>query len=143
MSQVLTEPAPPASRRAAPVARGVVVLIVAAAMIALGLWLVRDPVFVDRVQVRNSTGYDLNVDVTGSDRDGWLPISVATGDGNVTTTDDVVDQGDTWIFRFNYAGYPAGELRVPRSKLEDANWRVAVPNAVAKRLLDQGVLPGP
>jgi hypothetical protein len=143
MNQVLTEPAPPTSRRAAPLARGAVVVIVSLAMIALGLWLVRDPSFVDRVEVRNPTGYDLNIDITGSDRDGWLPISVATGGNNVTSTDEVVDQGDTWIFRFNYAGYSAGELRVPRSQLQDADWRVVVPDVVARRLLDQGVLPGP
>jgi hypothetical protein len=143
MNQLLTEPAPPTSRRAAPIARGVVVVIAALAMIALGLWLVRDPDFVDRVEVKNSTGYDLNIDVTGSDRDGWLPISVATGGGNVTNTDDVVDQGETWIFRFAYASYPAGELRLSRSQLDKENWRVVVPDSVAKRLQNQGVLPGP
>src|SRR5262245_37930853 len=114
MNQLLTEPAPPTSRRAAPIARGVVLVLVSLGMIAIGLWLVRDPDFVDRVEVRNNSGYDLNIDVTGADRDGWLPISVATGGGNVTSTEQVVDQGDTWIFRFAYAGYPAGELRVKR-----------------------------
>ena len=88
-----------------PIARGVVFGLVSLALVAVGFWLVRDPTFVHRVEVKNSTGYDLNIDVTGTDRDGWLPIGVATGGGNVTTTDDVVDDDGTWIFRFSYAGY--------------------------------------
>ncbi len=143
MNQVLTEPAPPTSRRAAPIARGAVFGLVSLALVAVGFWLVRDPTFVHRVEVKNSTGYDLNIDVTGPDHDGWLPISVATGGGNVTTTDDVVDHDGTWIFRFSYAGYEAGQLRVTRSQLEDNGWRIVVPDAVAERLQDQGVLPGP
>jgi hypothetical protein len=143
MNQLLTEPAPAKDRRVAPVARGVGVVLACAVMIGVGLWLVREPTFVERVEIRNPTGYDLNVDVTGAGRDGWLPISVATGGGTTTVTNDVVDQDDTWIFRFTYAGRHAGEIRLTRAQLEGNNWRFVVPDQVAERLRANGVLPGP
>ncbi|HEY7106063.1 MAG TPA: hypothetical protein VH986_06655 [Acidimicrobiia bacterium] len=143
MNQVLTEPAPPTDRRVPPIARGTLVVIVSLAMIGVGLWLVQAPSFVDHVDVKNSTGYDLSVDVTGAQRDGWLPISVATGGDTNTVTKAVVDQGDTWIFRFSYAGREAGELRVPRAQLERHGWQITVPTSVADDLRNAGVLPGP
>jgi hypothetical protein len=143
MNQVLIEPAPPTDRRVLPIARGALLVIVSLAMIGVGLWLVRESSFVDRVAVKNPTGYDLNVDVTSADRDGWLPVTVAAGSGNVTETRDVVDEGDTWIFRFSYAGRPAGELRVPRAELERDKWQISVPSAIADRLGNLGIRPGP
>ena len=111
-------------------------------MLAVGLWITRGPDFVDRVSVSNSSGYDLNVDVTGAERDGWLPISVATG-GSTTTTNDVVDQRDTWIFRFTYAGSATGELSISRADLAKHGWRIVVPGDVSARLRAAGIQPGP
>jgi hypothetical protein len=142
MNQLLIEPAPANVRRVGPIARKLGVVLAAAGMLALGLLLARGPDFVDHVRVTNDSGYDLNVDVTGAERDGWLPISVATG-GSTTTTKDVVDQRDTWIFRFSYAGNRAGEVSVSRTDLERRGWSVVVPPAVATRLRAEGILPGP
>jgi hypothetical protein len=106
------------------------------------LWITRSPSFVDHVSVANNSGYDLNVDVTGAERDGWLPIAVATG-GSTTITKDVVDQEDIWIFRFSYAGHAAGELSISRSELAKQRWHVEVPGEVVARLRAAGIDPGP
>lgn len=141
MNQLLTEPAPAHVRRVGPLAQKLGVVLVVAVMLGAGLWLARGPKFVDHVSIANPSGYDLNVDVTGAGRDGWLPISVATG-GRTTTTRDVVDQRDTWIFRFSYAGSPGGQVSVSRSDLAKRGWRIEVPQDVAERLRAAGVQPG-
>ena len=142
MNQLLTEPAPAHVQRVGPFARKLGVVLVVAVMLAVGLWLARGPKFVDHIRVANPSGYDLNVDVTGAAHDGWLPISVATG-GSTTTTRDVIDQRDTWIFRFSYAGNPAGQVSVSRSDLAKRGWRIEVPQGVAERLRAAGIQPGP
>jgi hypothetical protein len=140
MNQVLIEPAlKPAPFR--PIAAKFGVLVALAALLAGGLWVTKGPDFVNHVSVTNKTGYDLNVDVTTAKHDGWMPISVATG-GATTVTRDVIDQRDTWVFRFSYAGRNAGEISVPRSELAKNGWRIVVPDQVAKNLGDAGILPG-
>ena len=143
MNQLLVEPAPSNVQHVRPIARRIGVVVAVAAILGAGLWLTRGPDFVDRVSVTNNSGYDLNVDVTGADHDGWLAISVATGGGTTTATQDVIDQEDTWVFRFLYAGKNAGEISVARSQLAKNGWRVVVPDQVARNLRDAGILPGP
>ena len=121
---------------------GVVVALVV--MLGAGLWLARGPDFVNRVSVTNRTGYDLNVDVTGADHDGWLPISVATGGGSTTATQDVIDQA-------RHVGLPVlvrgQETRVRSRSHVRCSRRTAgaswCPTQVAKNLGDAGILPGP
>lgn len=145
MNQVLIEPAPSNVQRVRPIAAkvGVVVVVALAALLAAGLWITKGPDFVNHVSVTNKTGYDLNVDVTTAKHDGWMPISVATGGGATTVTQDVIDQRDTWVFRFSYAHSNGGQISVPRSELAKNGWRVVVPDQVAKNLTDAGILPGP
>jgi hypothetical protein len=143
MNQLLVEPAPSNVQRVRPIARKLGVVVALAVMLGAGLWLARGPDFVHRVSVTNNTGYDLNVDVTGADHDGWLAISVATGGGATTATEDVIDQQDRWVFRFSYADKNAGEISVPRSQLASNGWRVVVPDQVAENLRAEGILPGP
>ena len=143
MNQLLVEPAPSNVQRVRPIAGKIGVVLAVLAVLVISMWLVRPPDFVDHVSVTNRSGYDLNVDVSDVNRDGWLPISVATGGGATTRTQDVIDQRDTWTFRFSYAGKNAGEISVPRSELADNGWRVAVPGSVAQNLRDAGIQPGP
>ena len=143
MNQLLVEPAPSNVQRVRPIAGKIGVVLAVVAVLVISMWIVRPPDFVDHVSVTNRSGYDLNVDVSDVNRDGWLPISVATGGGATTRTQDVIDQRDTWIFRFSYAGKNAGEISVPRSELADNGWRVAVPGSVAQNLRDAGIQPGP
>jgi hypothetical protein len=133
MNQLLTEPAPAHVRRVGDIARWVGVALVLAVTVAIGMWLVRGPGFVDHISVVNHTDYDLDVDVTGSARDGWMPVSVATR-GATTSTPQVVDHDDTWIFRFSHEGAVGGELKISRDQLADAGWRLVVPERVAQEL---------
>ena len=143
MNQLLIEPAPSNVQRVRPIAGKIGLVLAVVAVLAVSMWLVRGPDFVDHVSVTNRSGYDLNVDVSDAQRDGWLAMSVATGGGATTATKEVIDQRDTWIFRFSYAGKNAGEITVPRSELAKNGWRITVPGTVAQNLRDAGILPGP
>ncbi len=99
--------------------------------------LVARPAYVERVTFENPTAYDLTVDVTGADHDGWLAVCTARR-GTTATARRVIDQGDTWIFRFGAQGREGGELRVARRELERTGWKIAIPEAVGERLREQG-----
>ena len=78
------EPAPSNVQRVRPIAGKIGIVLAVVAVLVVSMWLVRGPDFVDHVSVTNRSGYDLNVDVSDANRDGWLPISVATGGGATT-----------------------------------------------------------
>src|SRR3954463_6722449 len=96
MNQLLIEPAPSNVQRVRPIAGKIGLVLAVVAVLVVSMWLVRGPDFVDHVRVTNRSGYDLNVDVSDADRNGWLAMSVATGGGATTDTQDVIDQRDTW-----------------------------------------------
>jgi hypothetical protein len=98
--------------------------------------------FVDEVTIVNDTAYSANVDVTGGARDGWLGLTTV-GPESTRTVGEVIDQGDTWIFRFDYVGMHVEELEVSRRDLERNEWRVSVPESFEDRLRDTGVPPPP
>ena len=62
----------------------------------------------DRITIVNPTEYDVDVDVTGPDRDGWLPVAIV-GARSEKVAQGVIDQGDLWIFRFVHWGDPVDE----------------------------------
>jgi hypothetical protein len=88
---------------------------------------------VDRITVANPTEYDLEVHVTGEERDGWLPMIIVEARSEDSVR-GVIDQGDLWIFQFRYLGAAIGETSVSREELERSGWRVEVPEAVEERL---------
>jgi hypothetical protein len=98
--------------------------------------------FVDEVTIVNDTAYSANVDVTDGARDGWLGLATV-GPESSHTVREVIDQGDIWIFRFDYAGEHAEELEVSRRDLERNEWRVTVPESLEDRLREMGVPPPP
>ena len=107
-------------------------------LMALLLSASRTPSYVDEVTVVNPHQWDVGVEVTGAQRDGWL------GMGTVDRTAShgfaqVIDQGKHWVFRFSYAGVDGGELVVPRSELEASGWKVTVPEHFAERMRAAGV----
>lgn len=76
----------------------------------------------------------------------WIPIMAIVGPAirtpshvdqitidNPHTVPEVLDQGDTWIFRFTYAGQSA-ENQVGRDQLDQDEWQVIVPDQLADRL---------
>jgi hypothetical protein len=117
---------------------GVVVtgLVYAGAMAAAAPAL-RLPAYVDQVTIDNPHAWDVNTDVTDRGRDGWVGIGPVHRD-TAHTFHHVIDQGDTWIFAFAYAGEHA-ELRVSRHQLEQDDWRVTVPDELIDRLRSANV----
>jgi hypothetical protein len=88
---------------------------------------------VDRITIVNQTGYDLDVDVAGPERGGWLPVAIVEAHSE-RVAEEVIDQGEVWVFRFSHWGDPVGELSLTRAELEGASWRVEVPGEVEERL---------
>jgi hypothetical protein len=95
------------------------------------------PPTVETITVSNSTGYDLDVQVTGRDRNGWLPMAIAEARSE-RKTEQVTDQGEVWIFRFLHWGDPVGEVSLTRGELERNGWHVEVPAEVEERLRQLG-----
>ena len=95
------------------------------------------PPKIDRISIVNPTGYDLGVEVTDRDRDGWLPVAIVEA-GEEDIAQDVIDQGEVWIFRFRHWGDPVGELSLTSAELEENGWRVEVPSEVEERLQQMG-----
>jgi hypothetical protein len=95
---------------------------------------------VDRITIANGTEYDLDVDVTDSDREGWLPVAIVEARSE-DVVQDVIDQGEVWIFRFLHWGDAVGELSLTRAELEGSGWRVEVPEDVEQRLRELGRPP--
>jgi hypothetical protein len=94
------------------------------------------PPTVDRITIANPTDYQLDVDVTGEDRQGWLPVAILEP-GSERPVGEVIDQGEIWIFRFLYLGDPVMEVSVTRDELEGSDWRVVVPAEVEQRLRER------
>jgi hypothetical protein len=98
--------------------------------------------YVDEVTVVNDTDYSANVDVTGRARDGWVDLTAVQPD-STTTVEEVIDQGEVWIFRFDYVGKHEEEVEVTRGELERNDWTVEVPESFEQRLHDLDVPPPP
>jgi hypothetical protein len=96
---------------------------------------------VERLTIVNKTRYDLEIRVTGADRDGWVVLG-RTLRGQRTQHDLIEDLGDVWIFRFEYAAKVlGGELRLERTQLARNRWTVEVPDDVDDALRRAGVDP--
>jgi hypothetical protein len=111
-------------------------------LVALAPGCAQDAAYVEQLVVANPTSYDVHVEVRSATSAPWLALGTATH-GHDTPFSEVVDQGDTWIVRFDYAGLEGGEISVSRAQLVRDKWHVEVPEAVAVRLRDQGVVPPP
>jgi hypothetical protein len=130
-----------------PQARHVGHVLLAAALVAavvVGLLVssrvTSGPSAVPELTIANPTLYQVDVDVTGADRSGWLPLGSVRRESE-QTVQDVIDPGQQWVFRFRYGGRDAGELTLSRDDLRAAGWRITVPQAVGDRLRDEGVGP--
>src|SRR5262245_32768687 len=126
MPTTIAPTATPGVRRIHALLRLVMLLTLAAAMAFGADRLVRGPDFVDRLVVRNPTGYIVDVSLTDEDHDGLVPVA-ALEPQSTTAVESVIDPGDTWVFEFQIAGDGVGELRVTRERLERRGWRVVIP----------------
>jgi hypothetical protein len=90
----------------------------------------------------NETTYAMTVDVSGADKDGWLPLGTAER-SDTTRMSDVVDQGEEWVFRFRAQGRDGGEMHLTKDELTRSEWRVVIASSVGQRLAAQGAPPSP
>jgi hypothetical protein len=142
MSPVLTRPRP--RSKPALLSREVLVVVLAAA-IAVAAFVgiqaaLRGPDLVARVHVVNETPYLVDVEVTGSARDGWLELGPVSP-GETHNFGSVVDQGDEWIFHITTGPHDGGEFSVRKAELERARWDVAIPGHAQARLETSGAAP--
>ena len=137
MNSVLT---PPRSSSARLARVGAVILVSAiglASLFAVTRLGQRDVSYV-RITIENPLPYLVNVDVTGARRDGWFDLG-SIGRQRTRMVEQVVDQGDEWVFRFSYGGVQAGEMVMAGDELAKEGWRITVPPAVADRLREAGL----
>lgn len=106
--------------------------VVVAMLVAVPRFL-DSPHLVDRLAVENPTGYDISIEVTDQRRRGWVAVGTAQR-ATTSAFEEIVDQGDVWIFRFSTQGEDGGELQVSRQQLERDGWRMRVPAAVGEQL---------
>ncbi|MGH2723454.1 MAG: hypothetical protein ACRDI0_04165 [Actinomycetota bacterium] len=90
---------------------------------------------VPRLTISNDTDYEVDVQVAGEAREGWVPLGVLEPHSQ-RVVEEIADQGEVWVFRFRHFGDPVGELSVPRAELEAGGWRVEVPPEIADRVDD-------
>jgi hypothetical protein len=107
------------------------IVVVAVAWLATARALFVDTAHISRLTVVNPTAYDIDVALTDGSRSGWLTLGEANRHAT-TSFREISDQGQIWIARF--ADGEAGELRITRRQLEQADWRIEIPRAVEGRL---------
>jgi hypothetical protein len=98
--------------------------------------------FVDEITFVNQTDYPAHVEVSDASRQGWLNLTIAQRDVE-TTVRDVIDQGEVWVFRFDYAGQHEEEIEISRSELIRAEWKIEVPQSFGEALQRLGIEPPP
>jgi major membrane immunogen (membrane-anchored lipoprotein) len=118
--------------------RALLVLAVAGSIL---LGACSGPDFVERVTFVNDGEYSAHTEVTDGQRSGWIGLTTVRPESS-TTVERIIDQGEVWVFRFEYAGYEE-EVRIPRGDLERSAWRVEVPESYAAALRSLGVPPPP
>jgi hypothetical protein len=107
----------------------VLTVVAAAAAIVTAMQLLAVPSVVDRITVENPTSYNVTIYVTDNDRDGWMAMGVARPEAS-STFDLVIDQGQTWVFRFSADGVDDVELQSTRRQLVGEHWRLPIPAAL-------------
>jgi hypothetical protein len=138
MSPVATAPAPsrPASRST--IVRAVVAAVLAvAALVAVSPQL-RLPATIDEITVQNPHPWIAAVSVSDDGRDGWLGLGSVPRQAEYSFH-EVIDQGDTWVISFAYAGIRV-EMAIPRDDLQREGWVVTVPDDLATQLRAAGVV---
>jgi hypothetical protein len=124
--------------------RGFEVLAIAAAVAVFVAvtCLSERPRFVARLQVVNLTAFDLDVEATTADHDGWMSVAIARR-ASTTTAEEIYDIGDSWVFRFHAQGKTSSDVAVSRQELADSGWVFTVPSSVADELVANGAVPPP
>lgn len=116
--------------------------LAAALVLAFVAGLSSGPATVPRLTIENPTDYALAVEVRPATDPAWTSAG-SVRQRSTAVVQEVVDQGDVWIFRFDSQGRSGGELHLTRAELEGSGWRVVVPPEVGRRLAESGAPPTP
>src|SRR5712671_6945868 len=79
-------------------ADGLAIVIAIASVLLIGIVLLNGPARVDQVTVANPTDYEVSIQLASSTDGAWLPFAIV-GLRSTREFSDVIDQGDTWVFR--------------------------------------------
>jgi len=112
------------------------------AILLIALTSCADVSFIEHITFTNNGDFPAHVEVRDTERSGWLGIGTALPNDE-TSFREVIDQGETWIFRFDYVGEHYEELEVSRASLERSDWRVGVPAEFDAALRELGFSPPP
>ncbi|MEO5837417.1 MAG: hypothetical protein ABIQ73_05760 [Acidimicrobiales bacterium] len=107
------------------------------AMIVTALTM-RDPPRAPDVTIDNETPYDLTIKVSDGAGKSWMAFALVNAQSQ-TVVRSPIDQGSQWIISYGLGG----EFPIDRSALQDAGWRIHVPNVVPERLAAAGVTASP
>jgi hypothetical protein len=116
--------------------------LAAVVSLTLLLGLFASPATIPRITFVNPTAYSLDIEVSSGPGSGWVSAGFVAK-SSTAEVQEVPDQGDSWIFRFDGQGAHGGELRRTRSELEADGWRVEIPAEVGLRLAEAGAPPTP
>jgi hypothetical protein len=98
-----------------------------------------DVSFIDEVTIVNDTEYPAHVDVADGTGNAWMGLTSVDPESTMTV-EEVIDQGEMWVFRFDYVGKYQEEVEVSRRELEQNDWTIDVPSSFEQRLRDLDVL---
>lgn len=98
--------------------------------------------FIDEITIVNDTAYSASIDVTDGEREGWLSVTTIAPQ-STRVVEEVTDQGDVWIFRFDHIGKHQQEVEISRPELEGNQSTVEVPPSFEQRLRELGIPPPP
>jgi hypothetical protein len=143
-SPTTIEPRTPAKTRRMLTLGAAAVVLALAAVIGLTflVGLSSGPATVAAITFENPTPFALDIEVSAGPGTGWTSAGFVR-QRSTAVVEEIGDQGDVWVFRFDSQGQTGGELRFTRSELEAAGWRIVVPDDVARRLADAGAPPTP
>ena len=120
----------------------VVVGLAAAIGLTSVIELSSGPKTVSRITFENPTAYALDIEVSPGTGRGWTSAG-SVRQKSTAEVNEVIDQGDVWLFRFDSQGATGGELRLSRTELEASGWRITIPAEVGNRLAGAGAPPTP
>lgn len=140
MSPTLLQSVPVSARKARTALWVSTAAIVGAAALIGMTALLRGPDFVDHVTIDNRSAYDLDVAVTGAQRTGLLGLTTI-GPHQGDRVEEVIDQGDTWVFVITRAGDQIARIRISRQDLAANGWRVTLPASLEETLRAKGQVP--